>query len=240
MTQNHGNSQPPQVSVSGSILIQGHLTAPSSLTVESAPIAPSSPWSKFRRWWKDEKVIAYATLLLALGTIALAVLSRIQITDFREQERRQLRAYIGVILTPLKVNSFVLPNHPSVAFNVRNAGVTPAYDVTYQGESGVEAFPLPTKFGFPLESLSTKPTPITLVPRTTLSELGIDLTANRPLTSDEFKQLETGQIIRAYFWGTVWYRDAFNEPHYTNFCVDYYGTATDIHHDVCDRHNDAD
>jgi hypothetical protein len=95
-------SQPPQVSVSGSIVIQGHLTAPSTPTVQNASLlSPSSRWKFWQRWKDPHKVTAYGTLslaaftaLLALGTIALAILSRCQISDLRDQFEVAQRPYV--------------------------------------------------------------------------------------------------------------------------------------------------
>ena len=61
-------SQPPQVSVSGHILIEGPLLA-SNASPENPPPPPSPP-----RW---EALTAQATLALALGTVALAIVSLI-------------------------------------------------------------------------------------------------------------------------------------------------------------------
>lgn len=63
--------QPPQVSVSGRIVIEGQLPAPSSASSENAPAPPSPPWWKFWRG-SPETVLAKATVLLAIATGFLA------------------------------------------------------------------------------------------------------------------------------------------------------------------------
>jgi hypothetical protein len=71
--------QPPQVSVSGSIVIQGHLTAPTPpIVAESSPPVPPSPpwWNIFR--WRAERVLAGATVMLAIATLVLAVFAGMQ------------------------------------------------------------------------------------------------------------------------------------------------------------------
>ncbi|HET7888503.1 MAG TPA: hypothetical protein VFL62_19950 [Bradyrhizobium sp.] len=59
-------SQPPQVSISGRILIEGQIPA-SGASPENTPPSPSPPW------W--ETLTARATFMLALGTVALAIVS---------------------------------------------------------------------------------------------------------------------------------------------------------------------
>jgi hypothetical protein len=58
--------QPPQVSISGRILIEGQLPV-SGASPENPPPPPSPPW------W--EALTAKATFVLALGTVALAIVS---------------------------------------------------------------------------------------------------------------------------------------------------------------------
>jgi hypothetical protein len=65
--------QPPQVSISGRILIEGQLPA-SGASPENPPPPPSPPWWRF--WGDPEALTAKATLLLALGTVALAFFTR--------------------------------------------------------------------------------------------------------------------------------------------------------------------
>ncbi len=124
------NPQPPQVSVSGSIVIQGHLT-PSSPSVETAPLLPPAAWWRFWRRWKDfHKVTAFATVILAaftvvlaIGTIALAMLSQMQVSEFRNQGQRELRAYVFTGLTPIAYPPDA-PTRFAISLDITNAGKT--------------------------------------------------------------------------------------------------------------------
>jgi hypothetical protein len=73
----------PQVSVSGSIIIHGQLTAPSSQTAENVPLVLPPEWQFWH--WKYEKLTAYATLLLATGTMLLAIFSYVQWKTMQRQ-----------------------------------------------------------------------------------------------------------------------------------------------------------
>jgi hypothetical protein len=131
-------SQPPQVSVSGSIVIQEHLTAPSSPTVAGAPPdPPSSRWKFWQRWRDFRRVTAYGTIslaaftaLLALGTIALAILSRCQISDLRQQFEVAQRPYVWWdSRQPKAVPTMDIGQKASWDFHFFNYGKSPAVAV---------------------------------------------------------------------------------------------------------------
>jgi hypothetical protein len=71
--------QPPSLSVSGRIVIEGQLPAASAASPENTPAQPQppTPWWKF---WKapPETVLARATMLLFVATLILAVIAGIQ------------------------------------------------------------------------------------------------------------------------------------------------------------------
>jgi hypothetical protein len=69
--------QPPRVSVSGHIVIEGQLTAPSSASPQNVPATPLPPWWQFWRG-KPETVLARATAVLAVTTIILAGIAGLQ------------------------------------------------------------------------------------------------------------------------------------------------------------------
>jgi hypothetical protein len=158
----------------------------------------------------------------------------------RDGERRQLRAYVGVTVIPLPTpNPFIPPAVPNVTFGIRNSGATPAYDVSHSSAVGFCDYPLAADTRFPEQALPLPPEPMTIFPGT-LDNLGIEISAERTLTADEFSGLSAGRAKRLCFWGTVRYRDAFEGRHYTNFCYSYYGTAETMHREACQKHNDAD
>jgi hypothetical protein len=108
---------------------------------EQPPPLPKSRalawWNFWQRsspsWWRDHQILtAYATLLLAFSTTALATFSLIQICDFRDQEKRQLRAYItsngGGATLGVEPTTKKLLMHGNV--RLHNSGVTPAYNLT--------------------------------------------------------------------------------------------------------------
>src|SRR6516165_12441889 len=75
-------------------------------------------------WWADHgRRAADATLLLAAGTIGLAIFSLIQISDFRDQERRQLRPYVYAIP---QVEGFAVGEKPRPQIQLKNGGQTAA------------------------------------------------------------------------------------------------------------------
>ena len=70
--------QPPQVSVSGHIIIEGQLPAASSAaSPDNTPNHPPPPWWKFSRW-RPKSVLAAATVVLAAATFVLAIMAGIQ------------------------------------------------------------------------------------------------------------------------------------------------------------------
>jgi hypothetical protein len=81
--------QPPQVSVSGRIFIEGQLPT-SGASPENPPPPPSPPWWRF---WRDtpEALTAKATLVLALGTVALAIFSLVTLLVTHADTRRLIK-----------------------------------------------------------------------------------------------------------------------------------------------------
>ncbi len=81
--------QPPQVSVSGRIFIEGQLPT-SGASPENPPPLPSPPWWRF---WRDtpEALTAKATLVLALGTVALAIFSLVTLLVTHADTRRLIK-----------------------------------------------------------------------------------------------------------------------------------------------------
>jgi len=154
-----------------------------------------------------------------------------------DTEKRQLRAYVAVFISEGNhENTFQPPATPAVHFDVRNSGITPAYETTHLSGVNMCDYPLPKNFNFTTPDPPTPPTPMTVF--SGVNNVGMTITSKRRLTSDEYQGIANGKR-RVCFWGTVRYADAFNEIHFTNFCNYFYGTANTIINEACEQHNDS-
>jgi hypothetical protein len=170
--------------------------------------------------------------------LATAIFTGWYAVTARDTEERELRAYIGIVVVDFTgPNTFVPPNYPSVHFNVRNYGSTPAHSVTHEGAIKSCAYPLPKNFDFAIPAVATSPEPITVFPGTP-DNLGIEATSDRALTPAEFAEIGIGNN-RVCFFGTVHYWDVFGFKWYSNYCYSFFGTAVNIRHEACERHNEA-
>jgi hypothetical protein len=231
----------PQISVSGRILIEGQLPAPSGATSENAPVHPPPSWWKFwrRSWWEDhQRLTAYATLLLAFGTIVLATFSLIQICDFRDQERRQLRAYViaksarfardeaGKLKFGLV--SAAGAKELLIYYDVSNEGITPAYDVFRLVD--VE-YPFNKTFNFNY----TDGTAAYLSKQQIFGPI-----RTRGFTQEQIDMIMSGKGPPFVFAGKITYRDIFGDTWPTNFCFMYTGLPVEPNFTFCPRWSPSD
>jgi hypothetical protein len=69
---------------------------------------------------------------------------------------------------------------------------------------------------------------------------GILADADRALTTDEIASIQDGKYFRLGLSGTIKYKDAFGDFHYTNSCLSFYNlTTTAVQREPCDDHNDS-
>jgi hypothetical protein len=245
--------QPPQVSVSGRIVIEGHLPASSGPSSETAPAPPSPPWWKFWRG-APEKVMAKATValavgtaMLALGTIALAIFSLIQIFVSRDTEERQLRAYVYVKPPPFGIMGVVAGSMPYATIAFRNSGQTPAYNLRMGGNIGFGQYPL-----LPNQKFIDGPYggELFLNPEAETTTGGRvaqrnDVTPEEKqknmVTQPELDSILNGETHRLYLFGDVTYKDAFGHKRHSEYCFAYFGAGPTLTAmDYCDRHNEQD
>ena len=184
-----------------------------------------------------------ATLVVAVcAAVAAGFAARFTYGQWRtaaDMEERQLRAYVGVVLTKsVSTNPFVPPTVPEIHFDIRNSGATPAFEVTHESWGSICDHPLATQFDFSPTRLTTIAEPITIFPGT-VDNLGIQIRLKRSLTDEEFTSIVTGDSKRLCFWGTVSYRDTFRRKWFTNFCYGYFANAAKTTYEPCERHNDA-
>ena len=149
-------------------------------------------------------VLAVATITLAAFTIDLAFTSR-------KTAKRQLRAYVAA--RAIGVSGFS-PNIPvEIRFRMTNHGQTPAYDVSHASTIAILPHPLPPNFQLPI---ATIPTPASFVLHPNAS---FDAGMTNAFNAVQIDMATTNNGFRIYLYGTVTYRDAFNEDSKTTFCV---------------------
>jgi hypothetical protein len=183
----------------------------------------------------------FAFLVLTfVATSFAACYTRNQWITADDTEKRQIRAYVGVVAQKFEGgNPFIPPAIPEVHFNLRNFGTTPAFEVLHRSGTAICDYPLPAQMDFaPDTDTKTRPEPITIFPGT-IDNIGIYIPGKRALTSEELNSISTGENKRICFWGTVSYKDTFGYSWYTNFCYSYFGTTLKVTHEACEGHNDA-
>jgi hypothetical protein len=151
-------------------------------------------------------VLAIATIVLAAFTIDLAVTAR-------RTAKRQLRAYVAA--RAISISGFS-PEIPVVMrFSMTNHGQTPAYDVSHASAIAILPHPLPPNHPLPILTIPT-PANFVLHPNASFDAATV---APNPFNAVQINMATTNPGFRIYLHGTVTYRDAFDEPRNTTFCV---------------------
>jgi hypothetical protein len=186
-------------------------------------------WIKPGEW-----LIGGVTFLLWLSTQLL-------VREAKATSRRQLRAY--VFLDPAKEFSFV--RKPSttatveIEIHVKNLGATPAHDLIVESWMTIDIWPMPKEFTF-IGPPGVGPVSKSVVPPGGLAHFHAGTA--KPFTVAELAAIQNGDLC-LYIYGSIKYKDAFNRPHWTNFCqgsttLGKEGFRTAMA--KCDRHNDTD
>lgn len=179
-------------------------------------------------------IVAVATAIIAVATVLTWwVLSRqlAQTNKMIELSRLDQRAWLGVVSgTELSIQE----NNPVMfQFVVTNSGKSPALASTkimaksFRGSEFVPEYPpspedLPHYGGVGL----------------VMPGMQIPLTTQRtnPVTREAIEELRTGHMV-LYIYGEITYKDIFNQPHYTHFCVFVHPTLDRV--SFCKTYNDA-
>jgi hypothetical protein len=234
--------RPPQISVSGRIVIEGQLSEPSSGGPQNVPApAPPSLWWKF---WKGppDTVLAkasvlttIATIVLAGGTLGLAWVSLSQLFAFDSEATIRLRSYISIVAThtPIELGKPVI-----FTVVIQASGQTPAFDVVAQrGGARPFPYPLPSSMQFKdyeITDFQNLPNKVTLSPGNTISILNkTDI-----ITKPSYDAINIQNTDRIYMWGRVTYRDVFRCRRWLNYCFVTNDTIEQT--DICAQHNDPE
>lgn len=169
----------------------------------------SEEWlQKFR----DDPLIPL-TAILALANIGLVVYTARLSQGADETAKRQLRAYIS-----LQVKTFetFAQTKARVSFEITNAGLTPAYDLTNTSRLMICPFPLPATFQFP--TLGHPSTKTVLTPRSFRDGHAENFD---PFTPEEIAGISPNN--RIYIFTRVNYIDAFDTPRMAQLCMSMLG-----------------
>jgi hypothetical protein len=151
-------------------------------------------------------VLAVATIILAAFTIDLAFTSR-------KTAKQQLRAYVAVRAE--SVSGFGQDTPIGIRFRMTNHGQTPAYDVSHAAAIAILHHPLPPNFQFPAP-LIPMASRFVLHPRASFDAA---IVASTPFNAVQIDMATKNEGFRIYLYGTVTYRDAFDERRETTFCL---------------------
>jgi hypothetical protein len=151
-------------------------------------------------------IIAWFTFTLKLSTDSLWEAGERQLSHLKESAERQLGAYIGIEWC--RVISDDWGNTFRVEVQIKNAGQTPAYDVSHRIAAEIhELHEPPLSFAMPEKSQGIIPIApgITFILRTPIAIGG----------ASGISTIGTGRTILA--WGRVDYEDVFDKPQHLEF-----------------------
>jgi hypothetical protein len=185
-----------------------------------------------RNWLEYVAVIAAsAAVLVTAITAGVGIWQAIIASD---TEKRQLRAYVGIL--PGDIENLGDREKQVYALTRKNYGLTPAYDlaVISFGQSVIQR-------NQPIVTVSQQPPPdirgtVTLFPS---AELPFRI-KGVAVAQDQVDRLMKGDDMQFVYFGTVQYRDAFDQRHLTYFCWMYTRNSTTVKDaEGCLGHNDS-
>ena len=188
---------------------------------------PSSGEHKAKRDYKIDILALIVAICAALGVFW-------QGWTISDTEKRQLRAYLGII--PGGVDNFGDPTTQTFNYIVKNYGQTPAYDVfdfpsvPYMIQVNGPVIASPTER--PKDVIAT----FTIFPGREHPKRGIGTTIQKR----ENDLIASGTGYQLVYSGVIFYKDALGTDHYTRYCFMYKGGSMTSHEtDTCYAHNDS-
>jgi len=147
----------------------------------------------------------------------------------------QLRAYISMRIKEGMPPRFDMKTGPWIAFDIKNTGQTPAFELTHWIQAGIG--PLDFRGPFNDGSGEVKPQKTTLAPGT---EINVVTEGPEPGPGDS--EAFIAGTLAVYVWGEINFRDAFKNPRFHRFRYMY--TFGDIRAGVqgarfCEEGNEA-
>ena len=187
---------------------------------------------------EDKHWLEYAVGALLLGTLVAAsigdrfsyrqaVSAHKTLNVSRDQERRQLRAYVGI--TDVFLATCPIANQEKMVSSIKNFGQTPAYDVYMHGWNKV--VPLRSDNVYPIEDYSKQGRYAR--EQVAFPASGFDAESACVPEPPSITSVIAPKVRLRY--GTLFYTDAFNVHHQYQFC--WFIGASDVHGTQCQNHN---
>jgi hypothetical protein len=177
---------------------------------------------EMRSGGEDTKRAIEATNRLARAAEQSAQISK-------DTEIRQLRAYISL---ELAVPPELIPGQPARSiWRIRNTGRTPAYKVTGTTEADIRPYPPPRPNVYALDTPMVLKEDIINPNRFSTAFIA----TKKPLSKEEVAAIAEGSSLRFYFWGTIFFFDAFNVSRYANFCIIVGGPNMGEAEEICEH-----
>jgi hypothetical protein len=181
-----------------------------------------------------EYATGFFAFIAAGGAIFAASFSGWQASVASDTEKRQLRAYVGIIAGD--VENFDVSGRPTVRLTRKNYGLTPAYDVgfsTIYARIGKDGTIFQQSGGG-----CTQPNYSNLSTMFPSAQLPFSIIIKDTYLQQQVDEVKAGSSI-FYVYGDVCYKDIFGNPHYTNYCWMYKGDMSGKEADACLQHNDS-
>jgi hypothetical protein len=201
---------------------------------KSAPEGQNDkPRNREKHWL--EYAIFFFVVLTAGGTMAAAYYTRQQYIVADDAEKRQLRAYVGILQHGM--DHFGDQNQV-IKTSTKNYGLTPARDLyidPQQQHWDVVRLNAPVFSPAMVNPPNVKNT-FTLFP----SQESHYYFHGNALSRQQIDLVRDGTEYELLVWGIVYYKDVFDVSHSTRYCWSFRGSSmTEADVEICLQHNDA-
>ena len=173
-------------------------------------------WKSTRGLWqaatdqsRDLKKAIYSIDILASSTEELA-------SSTEKTAKRQLRAYLSVRVDHQQWHGGAFGSDGRIIFTIKNAGQTPAKEVTADAIYDILPWPLPDHESLLSRLQRTEDSKAVIHPDQDRKGYAVRARELHPL---EYERTAEDRSIRLHIFGRIFYRDIFNEEHQTTFCV---------------------
>ena len=173
-----------------------------------------------------------AAVVAAVAAIFAAGFTGWQAWIAQDTAKHQLRAYVAVKPGP---PMDIKPNIPLVQhIDIKNFGVSPAFNVRMQSGIGIVQFPFPSDFHINRDSRDSagRQSIMTIFPTDEMHTT----TAHHKLTEGEYTAIMEGRAARLRVFSELTYEDIYGATHCTHYCGFYAGG----HLYACEQYNETD